>query len=87
MASHTSGIESTTATKPKRDARGDARSVSDGRGDGRLLHKIFAESKADPRLALYAELLFGQAHLADSGHVPDPTAFGRALAELMVRAG
>jgi len=46
MASHTSGIESTTATKPKRDARGDARSVSDGRGDGRLLHKIFAERPA-----------------------------------------
>ena len=50
------------------------------------LHKIFAESRSDPRLALYAELLYGQAHLADSGQVPDPAAFSRALADLMVRA-
>jgi molecular chaperone HtpG len=50
------------------------------------LRKIFAESKGDPRLALYAELLYGQAHLADSGQVPDPAAFSRALADLMTRA-
>ncbi|MEO8705542.1 MAG: molecular chaperone HtpG, partial [Kofleriaceae bacterium] len=49
------------------------------------LHAIFAESPSDPRLALYAELLFGQAHLADSGTVPDPAALGRAIADLMVR--
>jgi molecular chaperone HtpG len=50
------------------------------------LQQIFAASNADPRLALYAELLFGQAHLADTGQVPDPTSFGRALTDLMVRA-
>ena len=44
-----------------------------------------AVGQADPRLALYAELLFGQAHLADSGQVPDPAAFARALTDLMVR--
>ena len=50
------------------------------------LHEIFGASPADPRLALYAELLFGQAHLAETGHVPDPAAFGRAITDLMVRA-
>ncbi|MGN6107515.1 MAG: molecular chaperone HtpG [Kofleriaceae bacterium] len=50
------------------------------------LQAVFRESKADPRLALYAELLFDQAHLADSGHIADPAAFGRALQDLMVRA-
>jgi molecular chaperone HtpG len=47
------------------------------------LQAIFAESKTDPRLALYADLLLGQAHLAESGEVPNPVAFSRALAELM----
>jgi molecular chaperone HtpG len=45
---------------------------------------VFAESKADPRLGLYAELLLGQAHLADSGQLPDPAAFSRALADVML---
>jgi molecular chaperone HtpG len=47
------------------------------------LQTIFTESKNDPRLGLYASLLLGQAHLAESGEVPDPVAFSRALAELM----
>jgi len=48
------------------------------------LQAIFTESKADPRLGLYAELLLGQAHLADSGQLPDPAAFSRALADVML---
>ena len=48
------------------------------------LQAIFAENKADPRLGLYAELLLGQAHLADSGQLPDPAAFSRALADVML---
>jgi len=48
------------------------------------LQAIFAESKADPRLGLYAELLLGQAHLADSGQLPDPAGFSRALADVML---
>jgi molecular chaperone HtpG len=48
------------------------------------LQTIFAESKADPRLALYAQLLLGQAHLADSGQLPDPIAFSRALSDVML---
>ena len=50
------------------------------------LKAVFHASNADPRLPLYAELLYNQAHLADAGHVPDPVAFGRALTDLMARA-
>jgi molecular chaperone HtpG len=48
------------------------------------LQSIFAASNADPRLALYARLLLGQAHLADSGQLPDPAAFSQALADVML---
>jgi molecular chaperone HtpG len=48
------------------------------------LQTLFAENKADPRLQLYAELFLGQAHLADSGQLPDPGAFSRALADVML---
>ena len=48
------------------------------------LQALFAENKADPRLGLYAELFLGQAHLADSGQLPDPAAFSRALADVMI---
>jgi molecular chaperone HtpG len=47
------------------------------------LQGIFQENKDDPRLELYADLLLGQAHLAESGELPDPVAFSRALAEVM----
>jgi molecular chaperone HtpG len=48
------------------------------------LHALFASNKADPRLATYAEVLLGQAHLADSGQLPDPASFARALSDLML---
>ena len=48
------------------------------------LHALFAANKADPRLATYAEVLLGQAHLADSGQLPDPASFSRALGDLML---
>jgi molecular chaperone HtpG len=50
------------------------------------LHAIFAESPADPRLAQCARVLLGQAHLAESGTVPDHTRFTQALTEVMLRA-
>jgi molecular chaperone HtpG len=50
------------------------------------LQAVFAEDKTDPRLALYAKLLLGQAHLADSGQLPDPEGFSKALADVMLRA-
>lgn len=48
------------------------------------LQQIFRASAADPRLGVYARILLGQSHLADSGQVPDIAAFGRALTELMI---
>jgi molecular chaperone HtpG len=50
------------------------------------LEKIHAESKSDPRLEQCAKLLLGQAHLAESGTLPDQAAFGHALIEIMLRA-
>ncbi len=50
------------------------------------LQRIFKESASDPRLELYGKLLLGQAHLAESGQLPDPAAFSKVLADLMVQA-
>jgi molecular chaperone HtpG len=50
------------------------------------LQAIFAGNNADPRLPLYAKLLLAQAHLAESGIVPDPGTFSTLLGELMTRA-
>ena len=49
------------------------------------LQSIADENKSDPRVSLYAQLLLGQAHLAESGHVPDPGAFSKVLSDLMAR--
>jgi molecular chaperone HtpG len=51
------------------------------------LRQIHALDAKDPRLALYAELLHGQALLAEGGTLPDPAAFSRRLTELMLQAG
>jgi molecular chaperone HtpG len=47
------------------------------------LRELYAAGKDDPRLALYADLLYGQALLAEGGVLPDPAGFSRRLAELM----
>src|SRR3569623_1438430 len=47
------------------------------------LHGVFASNNKDPRLDLYAQLLLGQAHLAETGQLPDPAAFSRVLADVM----
>ena len=39
-----------------------------------------------PRIAEFAELLYGQALLAEGGRLDDPAAFSRRLADLMIRA-
>jgi HSP90 family molecular chaperone len=41
----------------------------------------------DPKPALYAELLHGQALLTEGATLPDPAAFSRRLAELMASPG
>jgi molecular chaperone HtpG len=51
------------------------------------LRQVHALDAGDPRLALYAELLYGQALLAEGGTLPDPAAFSRRLTELMLQAG
>ena len=40
----------------------------------------------DERLAGYAEILYGQAILAEGGALPDPAAFAKRLADLLVQA-
>jgi molecular chaperone HtpG len=50
------------------------------------LKAAFAADSTDARLAAYAELLLGQAYLAETGQLPDPEAFGKALGEIMLRA-
>jgi molecular chaperone HtpG len=50
------------------------------------LQAVYLENKEDPRLKLYADLLLGQAHLAESGQVPNPAAFSKVVAEVMLRA-
>ncbi|HSF01957.1 MAG TPA: molecular chaperone HtpG [Solirubrobacterales bacterium] len=48
------------------------------------LQAIHAAHAADERFTRYAELLHGQAILAEGGTLPDPAAFSRRLAELLV---
>jgi molecular chaperone HtpG len=50
------------------------------------LQAFHAAHPADERLKRYAELLHGQAILAEGGTLPDPAAFSRRLAELLVDA-
>ena len=50
------------------------------------LRQMLALDANDARLALYAEMLYGQAILAEGGALPDPAAFSKKLAEFMVQA-
>ncbi len=49
------------------------------------LEGVFKADAKDPRIELWAKLLLGQAHLAESGQVPDPVAFSKVLADVMVQ--
>ena len=50
------------------------------------LHALFDEDKEDPQLGDYAQLLYGQALIAEGGNLPDPGRFGKLVAEVMVKA-
>jgi molecular chaperone HtpG len=50
------------------------------------LEGVFKADPADARIELWAKLLLGQAHLAESGQVPDPIAFSKVLADVMAKA-
>src|SRR5262245_31900715 len=49
------------------------------------LQALVERDKNDPALAQYAELLYGQAILAEGGQLPDPAAFSQRVAELLLR--
>lgn len=50
------------------------------------MHEMFAADSKNPKLSDYAELLYGQAVLAEGGQLPDPSSFNRKVAELMANA-
>jgi molecular chaperone HtpG len=50
------------------------------------LQAIFDQNGTDPRLPEYAQLLLGQAVLAEGGELTDPADFSRRLTALMVEA-
>jgi molecular chaperone HtpG len=49
------------------------------------LQALVERDRQDPALAQYAELLYGQAILAEGGQLPDPAAFSQRIAELLLR--
>lgn len=50
------------------------------------MYEIFARDNKNPKLEEYADLLFGQALLAEGGQLPDPAGFNRKVTELMAGA-
>jgi len=50
------------------------------------LRELCEANSADERIAEFAELLYGQALLAEGGRPPDPAAFSRRITNLMTRA-
>ncbi|PKL49762.1 MAG: molecular chaperone HtpG [Candidatus Riflebacteria bacterium HGW-Riflebacteria-2] len=50
------------------------------------MHELFVKDKENPKIAEYADLLYGQALLAEGGQLPDPSGFNRKVAELMANA-
>jgi molecular chaperone HtpG len=49
------------------------------------LQALVERDRNDPALQQYAELLHGQAILAEGGQLPDPAAFSKRIAELLLR--
>jgi len=50
------------------------------------LQRLHAVDSSSPRIAEYAELLLGQALIAEGSPLPDPTRFTKLLSDLMVDA-
>jgi len=50
------------------------------------LRNLCERNADDSQIAEFAELLYGQALLAEGGRLPDPAAFSRRVADLMTRA-
>jgi molecular chaperone HtpG len=49
------------------------------------LQAVVERDATDPRIAESAELLYGQAVLAEGGQLPDPAAFSKRVADVMAR--
>jgi len=50
------------------------------------MQALFAKDSADPRLSDCAELLYGQAMIAEGGKLDNPASFSKKIADLMVKA-
>jgi molecular chaperone HtpG len=50
------------------------------------LQSLFERDATASPIKDYAQLLFGQALLAEGSPLPDPAAYGKLVAELMVKA-
>jgi molecular chaperone HtpG len=50
------------------------------------MQKLFDADKADPELKKYSHLLYDQALLTEGSPIPDPLAFAKNIADLMVKA-
>jgi molecular chaperone HtpG len=50
------------------------------------LQSLFDANKDDPAIDDYAQLLYGQALIAEGGQISDPGTFSKLLAELMVKS-
>jgi molecular chaperone HtpG len=49
------------------------------------LKKIFDENQADPRIDMYAQLLYDEAVIAEGSKIKDPAAFARLINDLLIK--
>jgi molecular chaperone HtpG len=49
------------------------------------MQELYSKNPDNPVVADYAELLFGQALLAEGGQLQDPASFNQKVADLMVK--
>ncbi len=50
------------------------------------LQYLFARDATNPALREYAQLLYGQAVLAEGGELPDPAQFSKQVSNLLLKA-
>ncbi len=61
--------------------------LNPGHGILNKLHDLYEANAEDPQLDDYAQLIYGQAVLAEGGDLPNPGKFSKLIADLMVKAG
>ena len=50
------------------------------------LRQLFERDRRDPRIGDYAELIYGQAVLAEGGRLEDPARFSKLFSELLAES-